>query len=65
MIDRAAFISTALQGASWDDETQELTVTFKNGESYTYEAVPLKIWQAFKDADSPGSFYFSVIKGSF
>lgn len=65
MIDRAAFVSTALQGASWDSETGELTVTFRTGDAYTYEDVPEEVWQEFKGASSPGSFYFSSIRGNY
>lgn len=63
MVNRIAFQSAALQGAAYDPETQELTVTFRNGQSYRYQGVPQGVFEQFREAASPGTFYFQNIKG--
>ncbi len=63
MIFRTGFNSTALMGATWDDETEALTVTFKSGDTYDFEGVPREVWLQFRDSQSPGTFYHRMIKG--
>lgn len=65
MIKRTGFVSEALQGASYDTENGELTVTFSSGQAYSYENVPEEVWEAFNTASSPGLFWRTNIKGSF
>ncbi len=36
-----------------------------NGENLTYSDVPVVVWMAFKDAESPGRFYGEQIKGRY
>ena len=55
--------STALRGASYDDETQTLDVDFRNGQSYTFEGVPSEVALGLRDAPSPGSYFHKNIKG--
>lgn len=57
--------STALASFEYDDETQTLEITFVNGQSYTYEAVPPDIPAALATASSPGRFYNTFIKDAF
>lgn len=54
--------SSALASASYDDETQSLTVTFTNGRSYTYDGVGEELFLGLRDAPSPGRYYFQNIK---
>jgi len=58
----AQFSSTALSDGEYDTETQQLTLRFVNGRSYTFENVPVEIWEGLETASSPGSFYFTRIK---
>lgn len=55
--------STALASASYDDATQTLDVVFRNGRDYTYTNVPMEVFEGLRDDPSPGSYYFSRIRG--
>ncbi len=58
--------STALAGASYDDATQSLTVTFKGGGApYTYPDVPPDVWEQLVSSDSPGTFWRNSIKDAY
>lgn len=57
--------STALASAEYDDETQTLDVTFRNGRSYTFENVPETVFEGLRHAPSPGSYFTSNIKGAY
>ena len=55
--------SSAISSVTYDDETQDLIVTFVNGRDYTHAGVPPGIYQGLVMAASPGTFYNGVIKG--
>ncbi len=57
--------SSALGGASYDPETQVLTVVFRNGSSVTYSGVPAETYEELMNADSPGSYYAANIRGQY
>ncbi len=57
--------SSALSAAAYDEQRQELTITFKSGRSYTYNSVPPDVYEQLCSADSPGKFYFSSIKDAY
>mgnify|MGYP003747505563 CR=1 FL=1 len=57
--------SSVLSRAVYDEKLRILTITFKNGKSYSYYNLPQEIWQAFKEADSKGRFFISNIKGKY
>ena len=53
--------SSMLNGSSYDDETKELTVTFKNGKDYVYVDVDKSTFDLLESAPSAGKA-FNVIK---
>jgi hypothetical protein len=55
--------SSMLKDCSYDDESEELTVTFTSGKSYTYIDVPRRTYDELIDAKSAGK-YFNLIKNS-
>ena len=55
--------SSALSSASYDDETLQLEVTFTSGTGYTFNSVPLEIYEGLVSAPSPGRYFHSQIKG--
>ena len=55
--------STSLAAADYDEEGKELTITFHNGQSYSYYDVPPEVYRQLLLSASPGSFYNSSIKG--
>lgn len=65
MTERQQFQSTALMDGTYDRETQELTVTFRNGGSYTMTGVPPDLWEGLCAASSPGSFFHQNIRGRY
>ncbi len=52
--------SSMLRNCSYDDETEELTVTFTNGKSYTYDDVSKDIYDNLTNAVSAGKYFNSV-----
>jgi lysyl-tRNA synthetase class 2 len=57
--------STALSGASYDPDTEQLEVTFASGGTYTFERVPQAVFEELRDSPSPGQFYHQQIKGQY
>lgn len=55
--------SSALVRATYDDETQILSITFISGQTYDYDGVPPEIFEGLIMATSPGSYWHSQIKG--
>lgn len=55
--------SSALRRGAYDDETQELTLTFASGRSYTYPGVPPEVVTALEAAPSAGEYFNAAIKG--
>lgn len=58
-----ALASTALRSASYNSDTQVLTVSFRSGQDYTFEGVPEDVANGLRDAQSPGSYFHQNIKG--
>ncbi len=54
--------SSHLQSVSYDEETQELVVSFPKG-SYLYSGVSQSVANGFRDAPSPGGYLDTNIKG--
>lgn len=64
-IQRANLNSSAFSSAQYDDETQELEVTWRSGQTYTLQGVPPDVYAAFVSSPSPGSFWHSVLKDQY
>lgn len=56
--------SSHIIGASYDDETQQLTVSFKNG-TYVYDSVSPDVANEFESAASAGKYFDANIKGKY
>ena len=54
--------SSAVSSSTYDEERQELVVTFKSGRSYTYRNVPPDVANDMATADSVGRFVNSELK---
>lgn len=54
--------SSMLSNCEYNDETEELTVTFTNGKDYTYIEVPKLVYDELINSESVGR-YFNSIKG--
>lgn len=54
--------SSNLATASYDPETQELTLEFQSGDEYTYQNVPAEVYDRLIKAPSAGQFFHRHIK---
>ena len=48
--------SSNVQSAGYDDKSQTLEITFKNGGRYQYNGVPRVIYEGIFSATSPGGY---------
>ena len=60
-----ALKSSNLDGCDYDTASKTLTVHFKTGSSYSYADVPAHIHDGLCNAQSPGSYFARVIRGSY
>ena len=56
--------SSHLAGGSYDDETEMLTVTFRDGRTYEGK-VPQGVAAGLQGAASPGGYYSAQIRGRY
>ena len=49
--------SSMLASCYYDDETEELTVTFTNGKPYIYIDVPRRVYDELIEAKSAGKYF--------
>lgn len=49
--------------AGYDKETQELTIQFENGQSYSFTGVPPDVAEGLAKSSSPGRYYNTRIRG--
>jgi hypothetical protein len=57
--------SSNLKSAEYHTDDKTLTVEFKNGVKYEYEAVPWNLFTKFRMTESQGSFFNKNIARSF
>lgn len=55
--------SSMLASGEYNDETEEMTITFANGKDYIYIDVPKRTWDELISANSAGK-YFNLCKTS-
>ena len=57
--------STSVASASYEEETQTLSVVFTKGGVYEYSDVPTFIWKGMLDASSIGRYFKLNVANSF
>jgi hypothetical protein len=57
-------VSSNISSADYNDETGEMSVTFRSGQTYTAR-VPKETYEALLASPSPGSFYHRNLRNSF
>ncbi len=57
--------SSNISSADYNDETGEMSVSFRSGKTYTYRNVPKETYRALISSPSPGSFFHRNIRNSF
>lgn len=56
--------SSMISTIDYDNDSKEMTVTFKNGNQYKYFDVPREEFEALRQSESIGS-YFNKIKSKY
>lgn len=57
--------SSNVRSRGYNEGSQVLAVEFTSGDVWHFPGVPLGLWERFRDAPSPGSFFAHHIKGQF
>lgn len=57
--------SSNISEVDYFEEKAQLKVKFVSGGSYLYEAVPKKVYEAFINADSKGSYFARNIRNKY
>ena len=60
-----SLMSTAIFGGSYDEETQELDLSFSSGRVYTLHNVPKEVVEELQDAPSAGNYFRERMKGRY
>ena len=55
--------SSHIEKAAYETDTQDLTVTFKDGAEYVYRNVPQSVFDGLKKSRSAGEYFHRQIKG--
>lgn len=55
--------SSNVEMIGYDEDSQTLEIEFKNGSSYQYFDVPVKVFNELRDAGSIGAYLSTNIKG--
>jgi len=66
MIFQINVASSMISSAHWNDETQELTVTFSNGSSYKYFDVPRIVFHEMENqTENVGKWFTANVKNKY
>ena len=57
--------SSLLKAVAYDPEKEELHVELRKGGKYIYREVTLPVYKALLQADSPGHYFLTHIRGQY
>ena len=57
--------STMMNRAGYDFESETMEIEFSSGQVYTFNEVPVSVFNGLLEATSPGQYYHRNIKGSY
>jgi lysyl-tRNA synthetase class 2 len=57
--------SSHIDEATYNPDTEELSITFTSGDTYTYSNVPAETYSGLTRAGSAGQYFHRQIKGQF
>ncbi len=57
--------STSVVEIGYDDQAEEVWVTFDKSGTYIYSQVPQVVWDEFRSASSKGNFVNTVLKPAY
>lgn len=58
-------ISSLIKSVQWDDDSEQMLVTFNSGAEFVYKDVPYHIYKNFEGATSAGKYFAQNIKGRY
>lgn len=64
-MDMISVNSSAISAIGYNESTGHMKVRFKQGDTYDFCGVPLRIYQGFMSSYSKGSFYNTYIKDNY
>jgi KTSC domain-containing protein len=65
MIETLSKPSSNIGECTYDSESQDLTIAFKNGASYRYTNVPQSVWMGLQNSASLGEYFARQIKNRY
>lgn len=57
--------SSSISAIGYDPATETLAVEFTSGSTYLYSGVPVDVFQALRDADSVGKYFYARIRNQY
>lgn len=57
--------STNIDRVDYDEPTKEMTVTFKQGQSYLYRGVPRETFFGIQHAPSAGGYFYKWVRDKY
>lgn len=64
-MDRKPVVSSNIAAIGYESATNTLEVEFTSGAVYEYLGVPAETYEAFLQAESPGRYFATNIKGAY
>lgn len=64
-MDMTPVSSSNISAIGYDEETNELRVSFNGGATYSYAGVPLKEYKALMQSGSKGKYLHNVIRPAY
>jgi len=65
MIEMQAVESSNILEIGYDEDGEVLYITFNSGITYSYDMVPVAVYEEFLKADSVGQYFNKNIKGHY
>ncbi len=65
MIQMQPVESSNILEVGYDQDGEVLYITFKSGDTYTYDIVPFDVYQSLMDAESIGSYFHKNIRTNY
>ena len=57
--------SSAIAAVAYDQQSEELSITFRSGQTYNYSNVPMGVYQGLMGASSMGAYFVENIRDNY
>ncbi len=65
MVKMQAVESSNILEVGYDENAEVLYITFKSGDTYTYDMVPVHVYEEMLSAESVGKYFHKNIRGQY